>query len=212
MKRISLLLVFLVFAATLPLLAQQKGQYVPGQYGLNAGVLPDPGFTYANFEINYDTNTINNSSGTAVSPKPRLNLKGTSASLFTDWEVHGQRQGTTYKTPGQAFTDEWGLGQALPLRKDMSKLIQLGVIGYDQWQVTDNGGNVSTTLPNGTVVIAPASLLPRYSVHAVGGQANFIMPPKNIVLYFKYEHEYTAYAHTLGNTIVFGGSWTLKIP
>jgi hypothetical protein len=78
--------------------------------------------------------------------------------------------------------------------------------------VTNNGGNVSTTLPNGTVVIAPASLLPRYSVHAVGGQANFIMPPKNIILYFKYEHEYTAYAHTLGDTIVFGGSWTLKIP
>ena len=74
MKRMALLLVFLVFAATLPLLAQQKGQYVPGQYGLNAGVLPDPGFTYANIDINYDTNTFNNSSGTAVSPKPRLNL------------------------------------------------------------------------------------------------------------------------------------------
>jgi hypothetical protein len=322
MKRLALLLVFLLFAATPPLVAQQKGQYVPGQYGLNAGVLPDPGFTYANIDLNYDTNSFNNSSGTAVPPKPRLNLwvieniyfyvvdtkflggnigfmaiiptlangsltleqvnvsgssygladswfqpftlgwhlkradiqvadafvtptgryspgatnnigsgyfgnhlttgttvyltknKGTSANLFTDWEVHGQRQGTngTYKTPGQALTDEWGLGQALPLSKDMSKLIQLGVIGYDQWQVTDNSGNVSTTLPNGTVVIAPASLLPRYSVHAVGGQANFIMPPKNIILYFKYEHEYTAYAHTLGNTIVFGGSWTLKIP
>ena len=27
-------------------MAQQKGQYVPGQYGLNAGATPDPGFTF----------------------------------------------------------------------------------------------------------------------------------------------------------------------
>jgi hypothetical protein len=322
LERIVLLVVFLLCVATSPVQAQQKGQYMPGQYGLNAGVLPDPGFTYANLDLNYDTSTLNNSGGSAVTPKPKLNLwvieniyyyvvdtkflggnigfmamiptlangsltleqvntsgstygladswfqpftlgwhlkradiqvgdafivptgryspgaannigsgyfgnhlttgttvyltknKGTSVNFFTDWEVHGQKQGLngTYKTPGQAFTDEWGLGQALPLSKDMSKLIQLGVIGYDQWQVTDNSGNVSTTLPNGAIVIAPASLLPRYSSHAVGGQANFIMPPKHLLLFFKYEHEYSAYATTLGNTIAFGGSWTLRIP
>lgn len=42
---------FLVTASTLQ--AQQKGQYVPGQFGLNAGVIPAPGFTYANLAINY---------------------------------------------------------------------------------------------------------------------------------------------------------------
>jgi hypothetical protein len=322
MRRIVLVLGLLLWATASPVPAQQKGQYVTGQYGLNAGVLPDPGFTYANIDVNYDTNTLNNSSGTAVAPKPRLNLwivenifyyvadtkflggnigfmaviptlangsltleqvqnsgstygvadswfqpftlgwhlkradilvgdafmvptgryspgasnnigsgyfgnhlttgttvyltknKGTSANLFTDWEVHGHKQGLndTYKTPGQAVTDEWGVGQVLPLSKDMSKLIQLGVIGFDQWQITDNGGNISTTLPNGTIVTLPASLLPRYSFHAVGGQVNFIMPPKHILLFFKYEHEYSAYATTLGNTILFGGSWTLRIP
>ena len=67
-------------------------------------------------------------------PNADAQLTGTSVNLFTDWEVHGQRQGTnnTYKTPGQAFTDEWGIGQILPLKKDFSKLLQLGVIGYDQ--------------------------------------------------------------------------------
>lgn len=34
----------------------------------------------------------------------------------------------------------------------------------------------------------------------------------NLVLFFKYEHEYKSYSHTLGNTIVFGGNWTLRIP
>jgi hypothetical protein len=318
----TLIWILLIFGSlligNLPLRAQQKGQYLPGQFGLNAGILPSPGFSYVNMEINYSTDRLNNNNGNALPGKPNLSLwvienvfyyvpdtkilggnlgfsiivptiangsltlenlglggstygladtwvepfnigwhlkradiqvgdafmvptgryspgannnigsgyfgnhlvtgttvyltqnKGTSVNLFTDWEVHGSRQGTynTYKTPGQAFSDEWGVGQILPLKKDMSRLLQLGVIGYDQWQVTANGGTVA--LPDGSP--APASLLPYYSVHAVGGQASFIMPAKNLALFFKYEHEYDAYSHTLGNTIVFGGSWTLPIP
>ena len=322
LKLLSALILCIGLTVTRPLAAQQKGQYMPGQFGLNAGMLPNPGFTYENMEINYDTSTLNDSNGNAINPKPNLNLwvienwliyvphakvfggnfgfiaiiptianasidlsqlnkagttwglsdlwlqpftlgwhlkradlmvgdafmvpigryspgaanntgtgyfgnhvvtgttvyltknKGTSANLFTDWEVHGQRQGTngTYKTPGQAFTDEWGVGQVLPLSKDMSKLLQLGVIGYDQWQITNNGGTFPISGPLGNVFILPASVLPHYSVHAVGGQGNLILPKKNLLVFFKYEHEYSSSAHTLGNTIVFGGSWTLKIP
>lgn len=135
--------------------------------------------------------------------------KGTSANLFTDLEVHGSRQGTnnTNKTPGQAVTAEWGIGQILPLKKNFSQLLQVGVIGYDQWQVTDNGGTVAIG-----PITAPAKLLPYYSVHAVGGQLNYILPTRNFSLFFKYVHEYKPYSHTLGNTIVFGGIWTLRIP
>ena len=137
--------------------------------------------------------------------------KGTSANLFTDWEVHGARQGTngTVKTPGQAFTMEWGLGQVLPLKKDFSQLAQVGLIGYDQWQVTANGGTVPIGSTNFTI---PASTLPYYSVHAIGGQLTYIAPPKNLTFYFKAEHEYTAYSHFVGTTFVFGGAWTLRIP
>jgi hypothetical protein len=137
--------------------------------------------------------------------------KGTSANLFTDWEVHGGRQGTngTNKTPGQAFTMEWGLGQVLPLKKNFSQLLQLGLVGYDQWQVTANGGTVPIGNTNLTI---PASTLPYYSVHAIGGQATYILPMKNLALYVKGYHEYTAYSHFVGTTIVFGGQWTLRIP
>jgi len=299
---------------------------MPGQYGLNAGILPSPGFTYVNMDMNYDAGTFNGPKGNAIpvtgtynvwavenfffyvpdtkflggnlgfnimfptfatgslvgdfqgpipggpglslsgggsgladlwvqpftvgwhlkrwdlqvgdalmiptgrySPGATNNVgsgyfgnhlqtgttfyitknKGTSANLFTDWEVHGQRQGTnsTYKTPGQAFTDEWGLGQVLPLKKDLSQLLQVGVVGYDQWQVTTNGGAVSVA-----GIPLPASKLPYYSVHAVGGQLTYIVPTKNLSLFFKYYHEYTAYSHTLGNTVCFGGAWTLLIP
>ena len=306
----------------IPANGQQKGQYIPGQQGLNTGVLPDPGFTYANLTINYSADTLKNSNGNSVPLAGSYNIwaieniffyvpqfkflgaklavmvvaptlangsltlgslnfpnvaleaggegiavtwvqpvtlgwtlkrvdfyagyafmaptgrytagasdnvgsgywgnhfitgttlyltknKGTSANLFTDWEFHGSRTTGTGSTvtPGQAFTTEWGLGQVLPLKKDFSRLLQLGVVGYDQWQVTANGG----TVPVGPIT-APASLLPYYSAHAVGVQTTYVLPAKDITLNFKYEHEYTANSHFKGNTFVFGGTWTLRIP
>jgi hypothetical protein len=312
-----------------PLQAQQKGQWVPGQMGLNAGITTEPGFTYSNMAINYSANKLNDSNGNALPgvtgtysfwvdenifayvPKfkilgakfvplaivnfangslvadlsvvPGANLstaaggsgitdtfiqpvglgwklkradvnvaygfvipngrytagasdnvgsgywgnflttgttvyltknKATTANLFTGWEAHGQRttasvpSGQLSKiTPGQAFTMEWGLGQVLPLKKDFSRLLQLGLVGYDQWQVSANGGNY---LVAGTPVAA--SGVPYYSVHAIGFQSTFLLPKKNLALFFKYYDEYSAKARPVGRTFVFGGSWTLRIP
>jgi hypothetical protein len=310
-------------------LAQQKGQWVPGQFGLNAGVVPDPGITYANLTMNYSASRLNDSdgnrvlqnvtgtysfwaneniiyavpdhkflgghympyisvnvaNGSMVADIPGTNLSvngggagladmyfqpvnlgwhfgkrvefnagyaffaptgrytpgasdnvgsgywgnvmtsgttyyitknhGTTANLTTAWEFnHGQRQVASTpasqistKTPGQAFTMEWGVGQALPLKKDFSMLAQLGVVGYDQWQVTSNGG---------TIIVAgipvPASTLPYYSVHGVGAQSNFVLPPKGLVFFFKYYNEYLAKARPQGRSFVFGGSWTFRNP
>jgi len=308
-------------------MAQQKGQWVPGQFGLNAGVIPDPGITYANLALNYSSSQLNNSNGNPVSavsgtysfwvdenifyyvpnhkflggyfmPNIGLNYangelvaaitgtnlntgaggsgfadtyvqpflmgwhfgkrvdftagysftaptgrftagasdnvgsgywgnnitsgttlyitknKGTTANFSTIWEVHGQKTvasvpaGQTSKiTPGEAFTDEWGVGQVLPLKKDLSQLAQLGLVAYDQWQVSDNGGSY---LVAGMPIAA--SRLPYYSVHGIGFQANYILPAKNLVAFLKYYDEYSAKARPEGRTIVFGFSWTLKIP
>jgi hypothetical protein len=123
--------------------------------------------------------------------------KGTSLSLTTDWEIHGTKRETNI-VPGQAFTDEWGLGQVLPLKKDFSRLLQLGVIGYDQWQVSPNKG--------------PTTPVPYYSLHAIGVQSNFIIPTRGVSLTFKYEPEYRAMATTQGRTFVFGFVWNLRDP
>jgi hypothetical protein len=65
------------------------------------------------------------------------------------------------------------------------------------------------TIPN---IIAAASRVPYYSVHGIGVQANYILSAKNFALFFKDYDEYSAKARVEGRTIVFGGSWTLKIP
>lgn len=321
------LLAGIVLCHIVTAMAQQKGQWVPGQFGLNAGVIPDPGITYANLAMNYSAGQLNDSSGNKISaitgtysfwsdenilyyvpshkilggyfmPYISINVangslvsdiagtnlsangggggfadlyvqpinigwhfakrvdfnvgysftaptgrytagasnnvgsgywgnnitsgttlyitknQGTTANLATDWEIHGQKtvasvpSGQFSKiTPGQAFTDEWGLGQILPLKKNYSQLAQLGVVGYDQWQVSSNGG---TYLIAGLPVAA--SRLPYYSVHGVGFQANYILPAKDFSLFFKYYDEYSAKARVQGRTIVFGGSWTFRIP
>ena len=305
-----ILLIWYLFGGLIVTTAQQKGQWVPGQGGLNAGVLPDPGITYANLSINYSASTLKDGKGNSIpvqgtysfwaienvfyyvpsvkilgatlafqallpvgngsftlpefgvdpggagyadtwvqpitlgwslkrvstwvayaftAPTGRFtpgstsnvgsgywgnNLvsgttvfltknKKTTANLTTDWEIHRRKSGTN-ETPGQAFTMEWGIGQLFPLDKTMTKLLQLGVIGYDQWQVKADGG----TLTNGV----PAALIPPYSVHAIGLQANFMLPTKNANFFFKYEPEYLAYAHPQGRTLVFGGAWTWVFP
>jgi len=70
-KTIQTKLTLVIFAlvalcAALPLSAQQKGQYVPGQWGLNAGVVPDPGITYEEITINYSATQLNNANGGVV--------------------------------------------------------------------------------------------------------------------------------------------------
>lgn len=315
------LLVLTLWGAVSSLSAQQKGQWVPGQFGLNAGVIPDPGFTYANLALSYSAGQLNGPDGNRVPgvtgtysfwvdeniiyyvpdhkilggyfmPYVVLNYAsgelvanftgtnlgaagggsgfadmfveplnigwhfgkrvdfnagyaftaptgrftqgasnnvgsgywgnnittgttfyitknhGTTANLSTDWEIHGKKSGTNV-TPGQAFTIEWGIGQVLPLKKDMSMLAQLGLVGYDQWQVSNSSGSVSLPPPLPPV---PASSLPFYSVHAIGVQANFIVPAKDVVAFFKYYDEYRALARPQGRTIDFGFSWTLRIP
>ena len=50
-----------ILCGTSLVMAQQKGQYVPGQYGLNAGVTPDPGFTFGSITINYSADSLKDS-------------------------------------------------------------------------------------------------------------------------------------------------------
>ena len=303
---VLMVLATIILACASPLFAQQKGQWVPGQFGLNAGVIPDPGITYANLALNYSASQLNGPNGNRIpgingtysfwvdenilyyvpkhkflggyfmpyialnyangelvanyngnEPRPpaeedpalpirsssRLNIgwhfgkrvdfnagyafvaptgrftagasnnvgsgywgnditsgttlyitknHGTTANLATAWEIHGQKSGTNI-TPGQTFTDEWGIGQVLPLKKNMSMLAQLGLVGYDQWQVSNSSGTLTVA-----GIPIPEGSIPFYSVHAIGVQANFILPAKNLVGFFKYYDEYRALARTAG--------------
>jgi hypothetical protein len=311
--KLVVLLAFLSFCFESGI-AQQKGQYQPGQYGLNAGVEPDPGISYASLNLNYSADKLDDADGNSVSqnatynvwvleniffyvPKvkvlkakvvfmitapifgngsvtipvfdytagwgladmwvqpvtlawhvPRADIwagyaftapvgrytpgaannigsgywgnnitgastfyitknMGTAANYMVNWETHGQRtdRDNIHVTPGSAFTDEWGFSQVLPLNKEQTKLVQAGLIGYDQVQTSRNTSS-------DPVVDVIERHVPFYSVHAVGVQANYIALKQNWSTYFKWEHEYSASARPQGRTIVFGGIYTFAFP
>ena len=49
-----------------PVMAQQKGQWLPGQVGLNAGIMPDPGITAVNINLDYSSSRLNDANGNAI--------------------------------------------------------------------------------------------------------------------------------------------------
>jgi hypothetical protein len=61
-----LVLTLIIVGFASPLLGQQKGQWVPGQLGLNTGVIPDPGITYANLALKGTPNLFRNLRAQAV--------------------------------------------------------------------------------------------------------------------------------------------------
>lgn len=330
-------LVCILLSGNCSLMAQQHGQYQPGQYGLNAGVLPDPGITYVDINLNYNANQLTLQNGTPVKVTGTYNIwavengfiyvpkfkvlgakfapmvffptiatgslvlpfvgngktlgsggftladtwfqlanlgwhftradvwaayafvaptgrytpgatsnvgsgywgndftaastfyltkdQGTTANIMGNWEIHGSKTARSgdistmfgtlplnvQLTPGAAWTDEWGLGQAIPLNKpflktkNITKVAQIGLIGYDQAQVSRNRSN-------NTVVDAFERLVPFYYMHAAGGQVNYIDLRHNWNVFFKYEKQYRALATTKGETIVFGFVYTFRIP
>src|SRR5208282_5214577 len=65
-KKTFVILVGIVLCYTATGFAQQKGQWVPGQFGLNAGVIPDPGITYANLALSYSASQLNGPNGNRI--------------------------------------------------------------------------------------------------------------------------------------------------
>jgi len=65
-KAASLILALVVLACATPSRGQFKPQWLPGQVGLNAGILPSPGFSFINMDVNYEAGTFNNTSGNAI--------------------------------------------------------------------------------------------------------------------------------------------------
>jgi hypothetical protein len=85
------LLAFILVGYASPSLGQQKGQWVPGQFGLNAAVIPEPGITYANMALNYSASRLNDSAGNRLTQ----NVKGT-YSFWVDENIF-------YYVPKQKF-------------------------------------------------------------------------------------------------------------
>lgn len=101
------------------------------------------------------------------------------------WEIAGEKRDLNY-TPGQQLTLNWGFSQYLPLPRSQILLWELGIAGYDSWQVTKTTGAGFT---------GPNTL---NSVNAVGGELDLTNPQAVLTLTVHGFYEYSAVSRLRG--------------
>jgi hypothetical protein len=119
--------------------------------------------------------------------------KATAVSAFQMYEFHSTQSGANIH-PGQTLDLDYSLTQILPLREDTH--LQLGLVGYDQWQTTDKSG------PN----ITPAEATPHYRVHALGFASNVILLARKVTFGAKYFKEFSDKSTFQGYSLQFSGA------
>ncbi len=109
--------------------------------------------------------------------------RATAIVLAGTYEINTEQEDVDI-TPGQRFTLNYGVSQFLPAGPG---LVELGLLGYSQWQVTeDDGADVSQFNRN------------QDQVHGIGAQIGYAIPKWRLAVTAKYLYEYYAEARFRG--------------
>ena len=119
----------------------------------------------------------------------------TAVSAFHMYEFHTVQKGTDIH-PGQTANVDYSLTHTIPVRDDAQ--LQLGVVGYGQWQMTDKTG------PS----ITAAQSTAHYRVHALGFASNLSLPARKVSLGLKYFKEFSNRSSFEGYTLQIAGAVT----
>jgi hypothetical protein len=126
----------------------------------------------------------------------------TTVSAFHMYEFHTVQEGTGIH-PGQtANVDyslthvDYSLTHTIRVRDDTQ--LQLGLIGYGQWQTTDKTGPTITA----------AQSAAHYRVHALGFASNLSLPARKVSLGLKYFKEFSNRSSFQGYTLQIAGAVT----
>jgi hypothetical protein len=148
-----------------------------------------------NTGLGYWTNQL--SGNVTWYPNPNHLLAVTNTLTF---EVN-TRQRSFDLTNGDFFTWNWGASKYLMLAKKGTPpkyLLELGVAGYDQWQITDTTGSDAM---NGNL---------HDSVHGVGFQIGTTYLPKSLAVTFRYMDEYAASNRFQGHSFGLNVAYVIK--
>ena len=119
--------------------------------------------------------------------------KRTAVSAFQMYEIHTTQQGTQIH-PGDTLNLDYSLTHVLPLQRDLN--LQVGLVGYEQWQLTDKTG------PS----ITPTQSSAHYRVNALGFGSNLILPKRNVSVGVKYFKEFEDRSTFQGYSLQITGS------
>ncbi len=113
------------------------------------------------------------------------------------WELHHKKLNSDV-TVGDNVTFEYGVGRTF-VRNKGAQLYQLGLVGYSEFQLTNDTGSAVSNLNLGA----------KDRVHALGPEFGVILPAKKFNFLIRVLPEYGAHARTQGLTLVvaFGKSF-----
>ena len=104
--------------------------------------------------------------------------KATALSAFQMYEFHGTQEDTQIH-PGETLDLDYSLTQRFALPQDLQ--LQLGLVGYEQWQTTNKSGPGVTPLQAGE----------HYRVNSLGFSSYVILPARKVNLGAKYFKEFS---------------------
>jgi len=119
--------------------------------------------------------------------------KATAISAFQMYEFHTEQEGTQIH-PGQTLNVDYSVTHTMQPRENIR--LQVGFVGYAQWQTTDKTG------PN----ITPEQGAAHYRVSAVGFASNITFPSANTTLGVKYFREFANEATFQGYSLQIIGA------
>ena len=121
--------------------------------------------------------------------------KGTAVSAFQMYEFPGTQQGTDIH-PGQNVDLDYSVTQVFGATSGLR--LQLGLVGYEQWQTTDKTGPT----------ITPAQAAALYRVNALGFAMNVMLPERRVSLGAKYFKEFLNKSTFQGYSLQISGTIT----
>lgn len=103
--------------------------------------------------------------------------KRTAISAFQMYETHTTQEGTEVH-PGDTMNLDYSLTRVFSLQRDLN--LQIGLVGYEQWQLTDKTG------PGVTPVRSSA----HYRINALGFGSSLMLPARKVSVGVKYFKEF----------------------
>ncbi len=111
------------------------------------------------------------------------------------YEFHGTQQGTRIH-PGQNIDLDYSVTQVFEVKSGLR--LQLGLVGYGQWQTTDKSG------PTITRTQATA----HYRINALGFASNVMLPVRKVSVGAKYFKEFSDRSTFQGYSLQISGTIT----
>src|SRR5215510_11844445 len=118
--------------------------------------------------------------------------KATSISAFQMYEVHTNQKATAIH-PGQTLNLDYSVVHSIDFHSE--KRVQIGLVGYNQWQTTDKTGPA----------ITPEQAKAHYKVNALGFASNLTLSSRANIG-FKYFQEFSNRSTFQGHSIQIAGS------